>query len=409
MRNAGDANMMISRLSTPEGVSLKVGKSTLPITHSPKTTCPSQNLLRGFSFEFLVRMGPLLTGDPGVYNTLLIAQDDKGCAHAAVGPRVELANTVGLVLLKSSDSIMFLDEAPKLIIIPVWIHAKQIQSTQIQLIINGNVIESAKFRLKQRDIHVRTALENFSSASSFPEVVMNDSRRGNVYVASCDCSASQQDFNTIKIRVQGEALPVLNIPGPALIGSIGDDGNKGSIKCDGLSSQFYDALEFVQFKLDPNNNKEKALRGLPCIRYGTRLRVEYLRTTFGKAQDFMFNPELPCDTCLPESLNAQQKQYLTTQGRLGPILRIAAKRKQNVLITLDGGNWYANLLALCRNFFESVLLTGQTHIAKSRSLILQIIWSEIIQMCSGIKTIERRRTIFCQTYRARCRAHSLRV
>jgi hypothetical protein len=70
----------------------------------------------------------------------------------------------------------------------------------------------------------------------------------------------------------------------------------------------------------------------PCVRIGMRLRVEYLRTTLGKANDFVFDPYFQ------SAVVKVNGRSMTTAG-LDEALALADKYGMPVLLSLDGGVW----------------------------------------------------------------------
>ena len=70
----------------------------------------------------------------------------------------------------------------------------------------------------------------------------------------------------------------------------------------------------------------------PCVRIGMRMRVEYLRTTMGRAHDFAFDPDF-------DSKRVTMNGRTMTTAGLGPALELARRNDMPVLISLDGGVW----------------------------------------------------------------------
>lgn len=69
-----------------------------------------------------------------------------------------------------------------------------------------------------------------------------------------------------------------------------------------------------------------------CIDAGMRGRVEYLRTTLGRTQDFQFDPDFL------EKLRKRNGQEMTGES-LNSLLDTALKLRSSLMITLDGGVW----------------------------------------------------------------------
>lgn len=70
-----------------------------------------------------------------------------------------------------------------------------------------------------------------------------------------------------------------------------------------------------------------------CVEVGMRGRTEYLRTTFGKAQDFRFDPDFP------EVLRKRSDALEMTGESINELLHAALRFKAPLMITLDGGVW----------------------------------------------------------------------
>ena len=70
----------------------------------------------------------------------------------------------------------------------------------------------------------------------------------------------------------------------------------------------------------------------PCVRVGMRIRVEYLRTTLGKAKDYVFDPYFKSGEVTVNGRN------MTTAG-LDEALSLAHRNNMPALISLDGGVW----------------------------------------------------------------------
>lgn len=70
-----------------------------------------------------------------------------------------------------------------------------------------------------------------------------------------------------------------------------------------------------------------------CVEVGMRGRTEYLRTTFGKTQDFRFDPDFP------ETLRKRSDVLEMTGESIRELLGTALRFKAPLMITLDGGVW----------------------------------------------------------------------
>jgi hypothetical protein len=70
----------------------------------------------------------------------------------------------------------------------------------------------------------------------------------------------------------------------------------------------------------------------PCVQVGMRMRVEYLRTTRGRAHDFAFDPHF-------DSTRIRTNGRTMTTAGLEPALDLALRNNMPVLISLDGGVW----------------------------------------------------------------------
>ncbi|MEO8135778.1 MAG: hypothetical protein ABI831_17600 [Betaproteobacteria bacterium] len=70
----------------------------------------------------------------------------------------------------------------------------------------------------------------------------------------------------------------------------------------------------------------------PCVQVGMRIRVEYLRTTLGRDRDYVFDPRF-------RSARVRVNGKSMTTAGLDEALKLAARHKMPLLVSLDGGVW----------------------------------------------------------------------
>ncbi|MBR0567258.1 hypothetical protein J5J83_14130 [Azoarcus sp. L1K30] len=140
--------------------------------------------------------------------------------------------------------------------------------------------------------------------------------------------ALPEGLHRLVVRVTDGGGVITSLPGPLLW--------KGAIEdaqCAGepLRVFFPGPLSFFRSGAS-QMQAQRTLVGHGCVEVGMRGRVEYLRSTLGKAQDFIFDPDLP------ESHRIIDGKEMTG-GSLRGFLNIAWEHKAPLLITLDGGVW----------------------------------------------------------------------
>lgn len=150
---------------------------------------------------------------------------------------------------------------------------------------------------------------------------------GSLYDVRVSPNSLPDGLHRLVVRLEDTRGNKSMLPGPMVL-----KGASASPACDGeVRHVFLPGGDEVFRKGFPQLKTLKSFAG-GCIDAGLRGRVEYLRTTRGRGQDFEFNPDFP------EHLRKRNDKEMTGES-LNGLLDTAVKFRSPLLITLDGGVW----------------------------------------------------------------------
>ena len=155
-------------------------------------------------------------------------------------------------------------------------------------------------------------------------------KTGNLYAIDIPRKSIPAGLNRLVVRVRDNAGKEAVIDsGPLVLQARGNapscQGEKLRVFYPGGAVNFRDGFRQM-------TGLRKAVEG-GCVEVGIRGRTEYLRTTFGKGQDFRFDPDFP------EALRKRSKAKEMTGESIRELLNTALRFKAPLLVTLDGGVW----------------------------------------------------------------------
>jgi hypothetical protein len=151
---------------------------------------------------------------------------------------------------------------------------------------------------------------------------------GALYAGHAETSRLSPGVHRVRVRVDAGGRPTY-LPGPLVV----VDGKAKQGACAGEPFRVFYPGWTTLFQLGfPELPDLAAMVSGPCVQVGIRSRVEYLRTTRGRAEDFRFDPDFP-----------EKKRVVDGHEMMGDSLRTvfqaADKWAAPLLVTLDGGVW----------------------------------------------------------------------
>lgn len=155
-------------------------------------------------------------------------------------------------------------------------------------------------------------------------------KSGDLYVIDIPRKSIPEGLNRLMVRVRDKAGKEAVISSGPLVLRAGG----AASPCQGRKLRvFYPggAVDFRSGFRQMIELREMAQGG--CVEVGMRGRTEYLRTTFGKVQDFRFDPDFP------EALRKRSDALEMTGESIRELLNTALRFKAPLMVTLDGGVW----------------------------------------------------------------------
>ena len=186
-----------------------------------------------------------------------------------------------------------------------------------------------------RDIPIPLTFEDETGLPAdliYPLALPNDgpalSLDGQLYTAIVPLSEIPAGLHRLQVQVIDVTGQQALLPGPLIWNS----SHPPNVSCPGQKlTIFYPAEASFFAKAGREIADLKALINDGCVELGFGVRVEYLRTTAGRHQDFMFDPDFP------ESIRYAEPGMTTMS--LNQALDIATRHQAPLLISLDGGVW----------------------------------------------------------------------
>lgn len=166
----------------------------------------------------------------------------------------------------------------------------------------------------------------------YPFTLPNDgpalSLDGQLFTAMVPLSGLPAGLHRLEVQVTDDTGQRAILPGPLVWNSA----LPPSSSCPGQKLKIFYPVEASFFaQADRQIADLKALINEGCVELGLGVRVEYLRTTTGQQQDFMFDPDFPASL-------RQAEPGMTTMS-LNQALDIAARHRVPLLISLDDSVW----------------------------------------------------------------------
>lgn len=166
----------------------------------------------------------------------------------------------------------------------------------------------------------------------FAAIQENDAqiKSGNLYALDIPRESIPEGLNRLMVRVRDNAGKEAVISsGPLALRA----GGAAPLCQGGKLRVFYPggAVDFRSGLRQMTGLREMVQGG--CVEVGMRGRTEYLRTTFGKKQDFRFDPDFP------EALRKRGDALEMTGESLRELLNTALRFNASLMVTLDGGVW----------------------------------------------------------------------
>ena len=155
-------------------------------------------------------------------------------------------------------------------------------------------------------------------------------KSGDLYVIDIPRKSIPEGINRLVVRVRDKAGNEAVISsGPLVLRT-----SVAAPACQGTKLKVFYPGGAVNFRdgFRQMNGLRKIAQG-GCVEVGMRGRTEYLRTTFGKAQDFRFDPDFP------EALRKRSDALEMTGESIRELLDTALRFKAPLMVTLDGGVW----------------------------------------------------------------------
>lgn len=166
----------------------------------------------------------------------------------------------------------------------------------------------------------------------FSAIQQNDVpiKHGDLYAIDVPEKSIPEGLNRLTVRVRDNAgKEAVIFSGPLVLRASGAvspcQGKKLRVFYPGGAVNFRDGFRQM------TELREMAQGG--CVEVGIRGRTEYLRTTFGKKQDFRFDPDFP------EALRKRSDAQEMTGESIRELLNTALRFKAPLMVTLDGGVW----------------------------------------------------------------------
>ncbi len=154
---------------------------------------------------------------------------------------------------------------------------------------------------------------------------------GRVYRARFDTNSLPPGLYRLGVRATDNSGRSALLPGPLVLRR--SPSEQARVACPGEPFRLFfpgDTETFREGFVAMQELRELATG--PCVDIGMRGRVEYLRTTRGKQQDYRFDPDFP------DELRLRDEGSVTSTA-LNELLDLSARLDAPLLVTLDGGVW----------------------------------------------------------------------
>lgn len=268
-------------------------------------------------FEGLLLMRKLPRGS---YRLRILFEDEKGHSSEIVGPQVVNDLPFGKMLAQK-DKMM----PPETIELRAWLADEEgIRGARIETE-TGAPLGKMMLAIKKMPLSVfYDPRFNRDKAGDSPL------KEGDLYGLHLPFSAIPRGLQRLQVRVEDKAGNVAVLPGPLVV----DRNQAARQACAGEKLRVFYPGGAVDFRSGFRQMSElRAMAQGGCVEVGMRGRTEYLRTTFGKKQDFRFDPDFP------EALRKRSDALEMTGESIRELLNTALRFKAPLMVTLDGGVW----------------------------------------------------------------------
>ena len=306
---------------TPLTVTLLAQDKTLASMTAERPRGDTQRVFSGVphagrsGFEFILQMKDLPRGR---YPLTLIFEDETGKQMRASGTEVIHDQPFGKVVAQRARLVN-----PQQIVLQAWMYDED-GIAETTLVAGDrelpNPLQFEKETGLPTDLTYPLSLPNRGHALSLD---------GELYSAAIPLSELPMGLHRIEVHVSDQTGQTAVLPGPL----VWHTHTPPLATCPGPKLQiFYPGEASFFAKAGWEISDLKTLVNDGCVELGFRIRVEYLRTTAGKAADYVFDPDFP------ESALLSQGTGMTTMS-LNQALAVADRYQAPLLITLDGGVW----------------------------------------------------------------------
>lgn len=268
-------------------------------------------------FETRLRMAELPRGR---YRLRLLVSDEAGEKKVLAGPEVMNDIPIGKVIGQADRLV-----DPANVHLVAWLADEDgIHSARVET--ETGVVLSELYPL------ARAVPLSALPDPRFAAIQKDDApiRLGDLYTIDLPRKSIPEGLNRLLVRVRDNGGREAVISSGPLVLRVG----KTAPSCQGEKLRvFYPggAGDFRSGFRQMTGLREIAQGG--CVEVGMRGRTEYLRTTFGKGQDFRFDPDFP------EALRKRSDMLEMTGESIMELLNTALHFKAPLMITLDGGVW----------------------------------------------------------------------
>lgn len=264
-------------------------------------------------FEFMLAMEDLPRGR---YRLRVILENARGERTELPGPQVEHDEAWGRLV---SAAPVYAN--PTQLELAAWVDAPH-------AIARVDVIDEAHRALAH--MHLR-ARDIPYMAPGDPRAARHSARpggKGMFYRVRVRTSVLAAGVHRLRGRVVDAAGRVSELAGPLVV-----MGETQARDCPGEALRVFLPGGTTLFRADfPDLKNLRSVAAGGCVEIGLRGRVEYLRTTRGKTEDFIFDPAFP-----------ERKRVVAGREMVGDSLRTllatALRLHAPLLVTLDGGVW----------------------------------------------------------------------
>jgi len=299
-------------------VSLRAGESELLRTKAQLPHVEVGNLYPDWpaaktaAFEFSLSMRKLPRGR---YPLTVRFEGPDGSHHEVAGPEVWNDEALGLV-----RSVADRLANPTDISLEAWVFSEDgVSSAAIE---TEDGVALGKMKL----VRPRIALNDFERVGAQRKSAAT--KVGAVFAAQASTASLPPGLHRLIVRAFDGKQSAAVFPGPLVrVGAAPRE------PCNGPKRRFYYPGNHKAFQNGfPMLRSWRDLAGSGCLEIGLRGRVEYLRTTLGRARDYVFDPDFP------DAGRARNGREMTGIS-LRALLNLAQALGGPLLITLDGGVW----------------------------------------------------------------------